>query len=127
MDKYRCTVCGYIYDPEKGGLTGGIKPCTSFESLPAASRIKRKIDTACDLAITVDCNGVDMLGSSLGVVQNSKKILEIDHHAYRKPFGDIFIVDTKAAAVGELIYLLLEELKIDITDDIAQNILTSII
>ena len=35
MDKYRCTVCGYIYDPEKGGLTGGIKPGTSFDALPA--------------------------------------------------------------------------------------------
>ena len=34
MDKYKCLVCGYIYDPERGDTTQGIKPGTSFESLP---------------------------------------------------------------------------------------------
>ncbi|MCX5997265.1 MAG: rubredoxin, partial [Chloroflexi bacterium] len=28
MDKYQCSVCGYIYDPEKGDPDGGIKPGT---------------------------------------------------------------------------------------------------
>ncbi len=32
--KYRCTVCEYIYDPEKGDPDGGIKPGTAFEGLP---------------------------------------------------------------------------------------------
>lgn len=32
--KYRCTVCGYIYDPEMGDPDGGIKPKTPFEALP---------------------------------------------------------------------------------------------
>jgi rubredoxin len=34
MDKYVCTVCGYIYDPEKGDPDSGIQPGTSFEQLP---------------------------------------------------------------------------------------------
>jgi len=34
MAKYKCTVCGYIYDPELGDLDGGIKPGTPFEKLP---------------------------------------------------------------------------------------------
>jgi len=34
MDKYECSVCGYIYDPEKGDPDGGIKPGTKFEDLP---------------------------------------------------------------------------------------------
>jgi flavin reductase (DIM6/NTAB) family NADH-FMN oxidoreductase RutF/rubredoxin len=34
MAKYRCTVCGYIYDPEKGDPDGGVKPGTAFEDLP---------------------------------------------------------------------------------------------
>ncbi len=33
--KYRCTVCNYIYDPEKGDPDSGIKPGTRFEDLPA--------------------------------------------------------------------------------------------
>ncbi|RLE13103.1 High molecular weight rubredoxin [Candidatus Aerophobetes bacterium] len=34
MIKYKCTVCGYIYDPEKGDPDSGIKPGTPFEELP---------------------------------------------------------------------------------------------
>jgi len=34
MAKYRCTVCGYIYNPEKGDPDNGIKTGTPFEELP---------------------------------------------------------------------------------------------
>jgi len=34
MIKYRCTVCGYIYDPEKGDSDSGIPSGTPFEELP---------------------------------------------------------------------------------------------
>lgn len=35
MQKYRCTVCGYIYDPAVGDATQGIAPGMHFENLPA--------------------------------------------------------------------------------------------
>ncbi|MBU1707864.1 rubredoxin [bacterium] len=34
VTKYRCTVCGYIYDPALGDPDSGIAPGTSFEELP---------------------------------------------------------------------------------------------
>ena len=34
MQKYECTVCGYIYDPEQGDPDSGIKPGTAFEDIP---------------------------------------------------------------------------------------------
>jgi rubredoxin len=34
MDKWECTVCGYIYDPEKGDPDNDIEPGTPFEALP---------------------------------------------------------------------------------------------
>jgi rubredoxin len=34
MQKYICTVCDYIYDPEVGDATQGIAPGTAFEDLP---------------------------------------------------------------------------------------------
>jgi len=34
MDKWRCLVCGYIYDPLLGDTENGINPGTSFEQLP---------------------------------------------------------------------------------------------
>ena len=32
--KYKCTLCGYIYDPEIGDPDSGIAPNTPFEELP---------------------------------------------------------------------------------------------
>ena len=34
MDRYICTVCGYVYDPEAGDPDNGVKPGTKFEDLP---------------------------------------------------------------------------------------------
>jgi rubredoxin len=33
LDKYECTICGYVYDPEVGDPEHGIKPGTAFENL----------------------------------------------------------------------------------------------
>jgi rubredoxin len=34
MQKYRCIVCGYIYDPELGDPDNGVEPGTVFNDLP---------------------------------------------------------------------------------------------
>ncbi len=34
MERWKCVVCGYIYDPETGDPDGGIPAGTPFEQLP---------------------------------------------------------------------------------------------
>ena len=34
MSKWRCTICGYIYDPAKGDPESGIAAGTPFSELP---------------------------------------------------------------------------------------------
>ncbi len=34
MKKYKCTVCGYIYDPAAGDPDNGVDAGTSFDDLP---------------------------------------------------------------------------------------------
>ena len=34
MQKWKCTICGYIYDPAEGDTGSGIAPGTPFEELP---------------------------------------------------------------------------------------------
>lgn len=34
MTKYKCTVCSYVYEPEKGDPGNAINPGTAFEDLP---------------------------------------------------------------------------------------------
>lgn len=98
-----------------------------YRSLPGAERIKKHAPVTPDLAISVDCGDRELLGDIFEVFRKADTILEIDHHEFRRPFGDMRLIDNKAAAVGELVYLLLKFLKVNVTKEIAQNILTSII
>ena len=34
MEKYVCSVCGYVYDPAVGDPDGGIAPGTAFADIP---------------------------------------------------------------------------------------------
>ncbi|GBD95436.1 MAG TPA: rubredoxin [Nitrospirae bacterium] len=34
MEKWECTVCGYVYDPETGDPDNGIAPNTPFDKIP---------------------------------------------------------------------------------------------
>jgi rubredoxin len=34
MQKWKCTVCGWIYDPATGDPDSGITPGTPFEAIP---------------------------------------------------------------------------------------------
>lgn len=34
MQKYQCTVCSHIYNPEDGDPDSGIPPGTAFEAIP---------------------------------------------------------------------------------------------
>lgn len=33
MTKYKCTVCGYVYDPQAGDPDNGVNPGTTFEDV----------------------------------------------------------------------------------------------
>jgi flavin reductase (DIM6/NTAB) family NADH-FMN oxidoreductase RutF len=35
MEKYVCTVCGYVYDPEQGDPDNNVTPGTSFQDVPS--------------------------------------------------------------------------------------------
>ena len=98
-----------------------------YKKLPGASRIVKGIDRPVDLAISVDCSNKEVLGPAYSFFTRATEILEIDHHDFRRPFGDISYVDEKAAAVGEMVYSLLKKLRVDMTREIAHNMMTSII
>ena len=39
MDKYKCEVCGYVYDPAVGDPDNGVAPGTAWEDVPALALI----------------------------------------------------------------------------------------
>lgn len=100
---------------------------SNYRSLPGAQRIIKTTNKRVDLAIAVDCSIIDLLGNNIPVFKKAKAILEIDHHEFRRSFGNMQFIDYNASAVGELVYLLLKKMNVKITQDIAENLLTSII
>ena len=34
MDRYVCSICGYVYDPEQGDPDNGVDPGTKWEDVP---------------------------------------------------------------------------------------------
>jgi phosphoesterase RecJ-like protein len=59
-----------------------------------------------DLAIAVDCSDKERMGACAAVFDNAGNTINIDHHISNVFFANINLVDSNAAATGEIIYQL---------------------
>ncbi len=98
-----------------------------YQNLPGANRVLTRYDQGRDLAIAVDCGAVELLGEAQKAFGLSRQVLQIDHHEVGNQFGDLLLIDSTLPAVGEGIYHLLKTLGVEIDDDIAKCLLTSIV
>lgn len=82
-----------------------------------------------DPAITVlvlDSSDLDRLSFFKDAVMKSRKIINIDHHVTNQYFGNYNLVDSSAAATGEITYHLLKELQVPLTESIAEALYVAI-
>lgn len=80
-----------------------------------------------DLLIVLDCGDVKRINAKLDLNSRSYKVINIDHHVSNEEYGELNYVNTKAAAVGEIIYDLLLNLNVEITKEIGEAIYTSLL
>ncbi|MCP4444202.1 MAG: hypothetical protein GY811_02505 [Myxococcales bacterium] len=80
-----------------------------------------------DLTIVVDCGDAKLLGDRFPEPEVTGEVIALDHHGSGCPFGDIFISDPSAAAVGVLVAQLAEILGWPITADAAKGVYVSIV
>lgn len=80
-----------------------------------------------DCVVALDCGNVDRLSANIDVANVNYKIINIDHHISNDMYGDYNYIDTKASAVGEIIYELLKVMQINLNADIAECLYTSIL
>ncbi len=78
--------------------------------------------------ILVDCNDIDRISTEESQISNLKFQISaiIDHHESEKPFGDIRWVAPEAAATGLMIFYIIRELGIEISEDMAVNLYAAI-
>ena len=101
----------------------------NYEFLPTNGLLKEKEDikASYNVAVSLECPGLDRVGKMKKVFLKSKKIINLDHHPSNDYFGDYNYIDDKAAAVGEQVYGILLGLGVKIDLEIATCIYTSLL
>lgn len=74
-----------------------------YQFLPGSERILTDAEGEYDTGIAVDCANAGRTGSVCGSLLACPTVIRVDHHAVGQSFGDIEYMDTRAAAVGEMI------------------------
>ena len=108
-------------------IDGGVPEPFTF--LPGSETVLGELETgAWDLMISLDASDEERTGS-VGVYgrQNSKTVINLDHHATNTLFGDIYLVDPQAVAAVEIVYRWLQWMKIPITTNAATPLLTGLV
>ncbi|MPQ42417.1 DHH family phosphoesterase [Clostridium tarantellae] len=85
--------------------------------------VKPTDDTNC--VIVVDCGNAERVSADL--VDFKGIIINIDHHLSNDNYGNVNYIDTNAAATAEIIYDILIDLGVEITEDISKCIYTSLV
>jgi len=98
-----------------------------YRFLSGAGRVRKSYGKPVSLAVSVDCGSKKILGSVAAAFDRADRVIEIDHHECRVPFGDLRLIDTNAACVGEIIYKVIKQMRVKVTKEIAESILTSVI
>lgn len=108
----------------------GVPELLSF--LPRSERVVRSLEGAgrFDLAFAVDCTGTNRAGKEFEEfveAGNVDVVVIIDHHQTNSSSADIQLLDPGSSSTGEIVYLLLKTMSVDINEDIAKNLYTTIV
>ncbi len=100
----------------------------TFEFLPNIDEVKKEGDRdSYDLAIAIDCSALKMLNGWSKYFETAESSVVIDHHGTNTMFGDYNFVNPDSPACAEVMIVLLNYLKMEITKDIGTCLLVGII
>lgn len=90
-------------------------------------KMEDTIGTSTDCVIVLDCGDVKRICTDINIHSRNYTVLNLDHHISNEFYGDINLVDTSSAAVGEIIFEIIETLHIPLDEEISRCIYTSIV
>jgi bifunctional oligoribonuclease and PAP phosphatase NrnA len=80
-----------------------------------------------DCAIMMECTNPSRLPAGLEVKRHASMVVNLDHHPGNTMYGDMNYVDCKAAAVAEIVFDLLQILKIPLDRQMAEALYVAIL
>lgn len=97
-----------------------------YECLPGIEGVivSRQVSSSHDALIVLECSDLKRTGIK-GL--EGLAAVNIDHHLKNDEFGELNWVDPNAAAVGEMVYLLLDEMGVRISPEIASNLYVALL
>jgi len=101
-----------------------------FHYLPLAGEVRRTTnpDATYDLIVAVDCADASRMGWAYDRLREPKPALaNIDHHVTNSNFGAFNLVDPDVSSTAELLHRFLPEIGVEMTQGIAESLLTGII
>jgi bifunctional oligoribonuclease and PAP phosphatase NrnA len=118
----------YLTSRGKSGIIYNHDPVPEkFIFLKNAAQIRAdEPDRSCEALVVLDCSNPKRLGwDSTGC--NGSAVINIDHHRDNTRFGSVNIVDTHAAATGEILYRFFAANNIDFPAHVAEALYTAIL
>ncbi len=100
-----------------------------YRFLPGVEKITRHFDEAAayDLAIILDCGDIARVGEASSALERIPIIVNIDHHVSNTGFGHLQLIDTNACATAEIVYRLINALKISFDKSMATSLYLGIL
>ncbi|WP_457561319.1 DHH family phosphoesterase [Caminibacter sp.] len=100
------------------------KPLLQYlDFLPNFDKITDKLPKEYDLMISFDCGSFDRLG----IEEKPPFLINFDHHISNTNYGDINIIDPKAASTSQVVYNFCKANGIDIDKDSATCMYTALV
>lgn len=101
-----------------------------YSYLPYSNMINNNsglVSEGTQCVIVLDCSNIERISADIHKDTKKFTLLNIDHHVSNNLYGDVNYIDSKASAVGEIIYNILVSLNVKIDKEIAECLYTSII
>lgn len=100
-----------------------------YRFLPGAHLVRTTTETATfDLALVLDSGDLSRVGSRVQpLIARARRVADIDHHSVAGAFGDIRVLDPRAASTSEIVYALLQAMGLPFTPEVATCLFTGVI
>ncbi|MTK11280.1 MAG: bifunctional oligoribonuclease/PAP phosphatase NrnA [Clostridiaceae bacterium] len=101
-----------------------------FSFLPCSEAVDGKcyeVVPGTECVIVLDCGDVKRINAHINFEDRNYTLINIDHHMSNELYGDLNYVDTNASAMSEIIYQMLHIMGVDIDQDMAKCLYTSLI
>lgn len=99
---------------------------SNYSKLPGTETIQiaTRLEGHFDAVVVLECSNLGRTG-----LQNLEQyfVVNIDHHPKNEGYGDLRWFDAEAAAVGEMVYHLLERAEIPVSPQVATNLYVSLV